>query len=106
MTRRKSKTTEETSPDGLSVSELLAQGEQAAQLLDAPIFATAFENTIQMYQDHWIQTLPHETQKRESLYQKVQVASDVAKELAAMVQATQGLNLEELKQTEINPTFQ
>ena len=109
MTRSKDKTKGAPSPEtSLTVdrAKILEEGTSAARLLNEPIFQTAFENTIQMYQDDWLATEPKESQKRESLYQKVQSLSDVAKDLAGMVQATQGVNLDDHKRDEINPTYQ
>lgn len=113
MTRKPNKRKGEPSSDitstfeqALSTEEILNLGEEAARLLNEPIFQTAFEATIQNYQDDWIATLPKESQKREALYNKVQAAGDVAKDLAAMVQASQGINLDTIKQNEINPKFQ
>ena len=90
----------------LSVEEILERGDSAARLLNEPIFSIAYEETVQNIQDDWIRTLPHESQKREGMYQKVIALSEVANELAAMVQATQGINMESMKKELIDPTFQ
>ena len=94
-----------TTPE-LTADEIRLMGESAARLLNEPIYQEAYEKVIQDYQDQWMMSQPHETNKRESLYNKIQAASDHVKELAAMVQATQALNLEEVKRTQVNPTFQ
>ena len=111
MTRKRNKKRDAPSSDmseinALSVEEILERGDSAARLLNEPIFSIAFENTMQNYQDDWIRTKPHETQRREFLYHKAIALTEVAIDLQGMVQATQGINLESMKQEQINPKFQ
>jgi len=90
----------------LTEDDLLRRGEDAARLLNEPIYNIAHENVYHDYLMQIVQTLPHETQKREFLYTKIQALSDVAIDLAAMVQASQGINMDAMKKEQINPTFQ
>lgn len=83
-------------PEPLSISEILTQGEEATRLLDSPIYNLAHRSVVQSLQDEWVGTSPHETQKREGLYQRVQALSQVAAEMAMMIARAQGLEDNEL----------
>ena len=83
-------------PEPLSISEILTQGEEATRLLDSPIYNLAHRSVVQSLQDEWAGTSPHETQKREGLYQRVQALSQVAAEMAMMIARAQGLEDNEL----------
>jgi hypothetical protein len=80
----------------LSTQEILAQGEEASKLLDSPVYNLAHRSVIQSIQDEWLSTSPHETQKREGLYQRAQALSMVANEMAMMIVKAQGINDDEL----------
>ena len=83
-------------PEQLSISEILTLGEEASRLLDSPIYNLAHRSVVQNLQDEWVGTSPHETQKREGLYQRVQALSQVASEMAMMIARAQGLEDNEL----------
>ena len=80
----------------LTVDEILKLGEEASLLLDSPIYNLAHRSVVQSLQDEWVATSPHETQKREGLYQRVQALSMVAAEMAMMIARAQGLEDNEL----------
>jgi hypothetical protein len=75
----------------LSASEILSQGEEASRLLDSPIYNLAHRSVVQNLQDEWVATSPHETQKREGLYQRIQAVSMVAAEMAMMIARAQSI---------------
>ena len=115
MTQKPGTTKEKPKRDSISLhfaqpqlrsQELLAQGEEAAALLNSPTYNLAYRATIGSLKDQWAATAPHEEKKRESLYFKMMALSDVQHELARMVQASQALNLEEIKSEEINQQFE
>ena len=113
MTRKRNKrrdahSSDTTSPNEpmLSVEEILLRGDNAARLLNEPIYQIAFETTVQNIQDDWMRTQPHEREKRESMYHKIVALGEVANELASMVQETQGINLQSMKKEQIDPKFQ
>ena len=80
----------------LTISEILSQGEEASKLLDSPIYNLAHRSVVQNLQDEWAQTSPHETQKREGLYQRLQALSTVASEMAMMIAKAQNVEDDEL----------
>lgn len=87
-------------PPTLRTEDLKARGQAAAELLNSPVYNLAHRSAVEDLQDQWMDTLPHETQKREYLYQMVQGMGESAKKLAEYVQAAQGLNLEDLASEE------
>jgi hypothetical protein len=80
----------------LTASEILMQGEEASRLLDSPIYNLAHRSVVQNLQDEWVGTSPHETAKREGLYQRVQAVSMVAAEMAMMIARAQNIEDDEL----------
>jgi len=83
-------------PAPLTIDEISSQGEEASRLLDSPIYNLAHRSVVQNLQDEWVETSPHETQKREGLYQRVQALSMVASEMAMMIARAQSLEENEL----------
>ena len=82
----------------LSSQEILSQGENASKLLDSPVYNLAHRSVIQNLQDEWMSTSPHETQKREGLYQRVQALSGVANEMSMMIARAQQVSDAELQE--------
>ena len=80
----------------LTKEQLLSRGEEAARLLNSPVYNLAHQSLIQSYQDRILETAPNERNLREWLYTLMTSLSDVANELASFVNQAQGLNLEEL----------
>lgn len=80
----------------LSAQEILSQGEEAAQLLNSPIYNLAYRSVVQRLQDDWISTKAHEREKREGLYQMVQGLSAVANEMNMMIEQAKMLGDDEL----------
>ena len=80
----------------MSAGEILTQGEEASRLLDSPIYNLAHRSVVQNLQDEWVGTSPHETQKWEGLYQRIQAVSMVAAEMAMMIARAQSLEENEL----------
>ena len=76
--------------------EIRNQGEEAARLLDSPVFNLAHRSVIQNLQDEWMQTNPKEREKREGLYHRVQALSAVSEELAVMISLAKTLDDDEL----------
>lgn len=84
-----------------SASEILQAGDKAAELLNNTVYNLAHRSLIQSYQEQWMLTEPHERERREFLYHKIQAASEVATEMASMVNEAQSLNMDELKREEL-----
>ena len=82
--------------EALSAAEILSMGEQAANLLDDPIYNLAHRSVVRNLQDEWMSTSPHESQKREGLYQQIRGLSAVAGEMAAMISQAQQVSDDEL----------
>ena len=80
----------------LSIQEMLSQGEEAARLLDSPVYNLAHRSVFQSIQDEWATSSPHETQKREGLFQQIRAMSAVANEMSMMVTRAQAINDDEL----------
>ena len=81
-----------------SANEILSSGEEAARLLDSPVFNLAHRSVIVNLQDEWISTKAHEREKREGLYQMVRGLSAVSSELAMMVEQAKRVSEDELAQ--------
>ena len=80
----------------LSAAEILSLGEQAATLLDAPVYNLAHRSVIQNLQDEWMSTQPHEREKREGLYQMIRGLSAISAEMAMMIEQARLLTETEL----------
>lgn len=89
-----------------SKEEQIQRGVEAANLLMSPVYGIAHRSVIQNLQDEWLETEPHEHQKRESLYWKACALSQVSLEMASMVQEAQALDEETVKREEINSSFE
>lgn len=72
----------------------------------SPVYGIAHQSVIQNIQDEWLESEPHETQKREALYWKACALSQVSLEMAAMVQEAQALDEETVKREEINSSYE
>jgi hypothetical protein len=84
--------------DQQSAQEILSSGEEAARLLDSPVFNLAHRSVVINLQDEWISTKAHEREKREGLYQMVRALSAVSSELGMMVEQAKRVNEDELAQ--------
>lgn len=58
----------------LTGEEIKNLGQQAADLLEAPVFNLAWGSMIQQIQDDWLETEPKEREKRESLHAEARAA--------------------------------
>ena len=105
MSKKTSKDGKKSSPDTLPIKtlespqtaeEIMSQGEEASRVLSSDIYNLAHRSVIQNLQDEWMTTAPHETQKREGLWHRVQALSAVAGEMAVMVANAKALSSEEL----------
>lgn len=65
--------------------EIMSAGAKAASLLRSDEFNLAYKTLYDHYSTEFVGSQPHETNKREYAYVKIQVLSDVALELAALV---------------------
>ena len=80
----------------LTADEIRSQGESAARLLDSPIYNLAHRSVVQNLQDEWMSTSPHEREKREGLYQRIQALSAISSDMAMMVEQVRTMNESEL----------
>ena len=83
-------------PEQISSQQILSSGEQAATLLDSPVFNLAHRSVVQNLQDEWMATKPHEKEKREGLYQMIRGLSAVSGELAMMIEHAKRVSEDEL----------
>ena len=90
-----SRTIAPTAPS-LSAAEILSQGEQASNLLEAPVYNLAHRSVVQNLQDEWMTTQPHERERREGLYQMIRGLSAVSTELAMMIEQARMLTEDEM----------
>lgn len=79
-----------------SSNEVKSQGEAAAELLNSPVYNLAHRSVVQNLQDEWMTTSPHEREKREGLYHRIQALSAVSEELAVMISLAKQLDDDEL----------
>ena len=84
------------SKEPTSAAEMLGQGEEAARLLDSPVYNLAHRSVIQSLQDEWMMTEPREREKREGLYQRIRALSMISSELAMMVEQARMIGDSEL----------
>ncbi len=89
-----------------SKEEQIQRGVEAAKLLTAPVYGIAHQSVIQNLQDEWLETEPHEQQKREGLYWKACALSAVSLEMAGMVQSASALSEEDIKREELNTQYE
>ena len=80
----------------MSAQQILSSGEEAARLLDSPVYNLAHRSVIQNLQDEWMATRPHEKEKREGLYQMIRGLSTVSGELAMMIEQAKRVGEDEL----------
>jgi hypothetical protein len=89
-----------------SKEKLIQRGIDAANLLMSPVYGIAHQSVIQNIQDEWLESEPHEQQKREGLYWKACALSAVSLKMAAMIQEAQALDEETVKREEMNANFE
>lgn len=73
--------------------EILALGQQAAELLSAPIFNEAYRMTVDQIVEQWLTT--DDPQLREQLWLQAQNLAAVTQNLLGHVNAAQSVNLTE-----------
>tara|TARA_R110000772_G_scaffold2043_2_gene6991 strand:+ start:691 stop:1029 length:339 start_codon:yes stop_codon:yes gene_type:complete len=92
-------------PEPLSKQELINQGEQAAALLNAQIYNEAHLRSIQQLQDQWMETHPHEREKREGLYHAMRGISQASLVLAAMVNEAVALSDDDFNKARLSDLY-
>lgn len=68
-----------------TLEEVLQAGERAASLLRSEEFNLAYQMAYDSYVTDFVNSAPHEANKREYAYVKVQSLTDVVNQLAALV---------------------
>ena len=84
----------------LTEGEILRRGEEAANLLNAPIYNVAHAMALEEIQEQWLSA--SDPQERENLWQQAQNLGLVAEKLAAILNEAQSLNLEEEEQAALD----
>ena len=90
----------------ISKQELINQGESAAQMLNNPVYNLSHRSAVTAIQDEWMQTSPHEKEKREGLYQEMRALSRVSLVFMEMVNEATALSDEDLNQERSNELYQ
>ena len=98
--RGKKTSSQPPSPGSMTEDEILKYGEEAAQLLNAPVYNIAHKMALDSLVDSWLQTADNETQKRESLWLQAQLLGLTAGMLLEMVNAAQNINMSEEEKAE------
>ena len=83
-------------PPPLTKGQIIANGQEAAQLLGSPVLNLAFESAIKNLQDEWLSTNPEESKRRDYLYNKAQALGHVAIELSGLVSEATALDAEQI----------
>ena len=65
--------------------EIAQNGLKAAELLGNLVYNVAYSSVIRNLQDEWLSSQPHETKRRDALYNSASALSLVTQELAAMI---------------------
>lgn len=88
-------------PQPLTREEVLTSGERAASLLSSPVYNLVVNSVVANLQDALANTLPHERERREWLYNQIQALGAVNFKLAEMAQMAQAVNADILRAEEI-----
>ncbi len=83
-------------PPRMSRDQIKQHAEQAAELLNSPIYNLTVNSVVDDLGLQILQTEPHEQQKREWLYQQGAAIGRVSQKLVEFVQLAQALHMEEL----------
>ena len=71
------------------VQRVIRAGEDASQLLNAPIYNAAYQQVMQQKYQEWLTSDPKEERKRESLYLQARGLMEVTELLGSAVQDAQ-----------------
>ena len=72
-----------------AAQEMMAAGQQAAQLLNAPVFNMAYRLQMEDTINQWLTTEPKEVNKRESLYYQAQAQVLMANRMQGFIEQAQ-----------------
>lgn len=81
--------------------QVLREGEEAARLLESPIFSLAFNSMFQSIQDDWAFANPEETKRKEWLHLKIRSMGEIAAELRQFINAAKSVEADQLRQEQI-----
>jgi len=74
---------------GVPLEQIIHMGEQAAQLLNAPVYNLSHRMALDQTIQAWASTQPKEREKREALWYELQALGRVAQTMAGMVERAQ-----------------
>lgn len=74
---------------GMPLQQIIAMGENAAQLLQSPVYNLAHRMSLDTVIQEWSACQPKEREKRESLWHELQALGRTAQTLAGMVERAQ-----------------
>lgn len=80
-----------------AAQEMMAAGEQAAQLLNSPVFNVAYRAQMEDTINQWLTSEPKEQNKRDSLYYQAQAQVAMATRMQSFVEQAQRLHEEQRK---------
>lgn len=69
---------------GLPVQQIIQMGEQAASLLNSPVYLTAHQLVVNGLIEQLVGSEPKEREKRESLYLEIRAMGHAARQLSEM----------------------
>ena len=73
------------------IQQILEAGQQAAQLLNSPIFNLAYRETVNRFFNEWLQTKVGHSNERETIFSRVTSLQAVANTLSEYVQQAEVL---------------
>jgi hypothetical protein len=72
-------------PKEKTLEQRISGGHDAARFRNNPVFKEAIEKLREGYTEQWTRSRPDETQKRETLYNKLAIVSEIVEELEKMI---------------------
>jgi len=72
-----------------SADQILKAGEQAAQLLNSPLFNHVYRQQMEDTVNQWLTCEPKEVNKRESLYYQARAQQEMATRMATFIEQAQ-----------------
>lgn len=78
-----------------NAQEILSAGEQAARLLQAPVFNLAYRQQMEDTVNQWLTSSPKESNKRDSLYYQAKALVQMATRMNGFVEQAQRVLVEQ-----------
>lgn len=78
-----------------NAQEVLNAGEQAARLLQSPVFNMAYRHQMEDTVNQWLTSSPKESNKRDSLYYQAKALVEMATRMSGFVEQAQRIMAEQ-----------